>query len=67
MTLKEHRRARWRLRREIRRGVRDIAEAIRYRLDTSRLEALRGRAYRGGKSEADVYARYAMYYWRIWE
>jgi hypothetical protein len=46
--------------------VRGMANDVRYRVDTARLEALRSRAYRGDRQNADMYARYAARYWRVW-
>lgn len=66
MTVQEHRRAKWRLRREVRLLISDMASRICYRIDTARLEQLRARAYRGAGPDADAYARYAARYWRVW-
>lgn len=61
MTTKEHRRLRWRLRREVRALVRDTWEALlRYR-DRSRIKD----AFRAG--DWHRYALEKMAYWRRWE
>lgn len=67
MTLKEHRRAKWRLRREVRLLVREIVLGIRFRIDTAHLNRLRGRVWRGGGTQAaDQYWIAYNRYWRIW-
>jgi len=55
-TLKDHRRALWRLRRDVRLVVREGRAGLEHAVDRRKLEELRSKAYSGDRS---VYAAYA--------
>lgn len=67
MTEKEHRRARWQLRRDFQRLIDEILTTIAYKIDTAHLRRLQGRAWDGGGRVATKeYWDFYKVYWRRW-
>lgn len=68
ITLKDHRRALWRLRRDVRLVVREGRDGLAKVIDRKRLESLRGLVYRreGGQEIVLRYWHAYKTYWRRW-
>lgn len=65
-TLKEHRRAMWRLRRDIRLAVREGFEGLDRVIDRRKVESLRSRVYSGDKAARAAYVSEKFKYHAKW-